>query len=99
MGDHLGASLVIGTSTNPDRRARLAEFGVDLSLDSSDPTWVDEVLEATDGKGVDLVIDQISGSGFNQTMAATKVHGRIINVGRLGGEKQNSISTCSPNVG
>jgi NADPH2:quinone reductase len=86
MGKHLGASLVIGTSTNADRRARLGEFGADLALDSSDPGWVDQVLEATDGKGVDLIIDQISGSIFNQTMAATKIHGRIVNVGRLGGE-------------
>lgn len=87
IGKHLGASLVIGTSTNPERRERLAEFGADLALDSRDPGWVDQVLEATDGKGVDLVVDQISGSIFNQTMSATKIHGRIINVGRLGGEK------------
>jgi len=86
MGKHLGASLVIGTSTNAERRARLAEFGADLALDSSDPGWVDQVLEATDGKGVDLIVDQISGYAANQNMAATKVHGRIINVGRLGGE-------------
>jgi len=86
IGKHLGASLVIGTSTNDERRARLAEFGADLALDSRDPGWVDQVLEATDGQGVDLVIDQISGYAANQNMAATKVHGRIINVGRLGGE-------------
>ena len=87
IGRHLGASLVIGTSTNAERRGRLAEFGADLALDSRDPGWVDQVLEATDGQGVDLVVDQISGSLFNQTMAATRIHGRIINVGRLGGEK------------
>ena len=86
FGKHLGASLVIGTSTNAERRGRLTEFGADLALDSSDPGWVDQVLEATDGKGVDLIIDQISGYAANQNMAATKVHGRIINVGRLGGE-------------
>lgn len=87
IGRHLGASLVIGTSANAERRARLSEFGADLALDSRDPGWVDQVLEATDGKGGDLVIDQISGALFNQTMSATKIHGRIINVGRLGGEK------------
>ncbi|MFT5182266.1 MAG: NADPH2:quinone reductase, partial [Alphaproteobacteria bacterium] len=54
----MGASLVIGTSTNSGRRARLAEFGADLALDSSDPGWVDAVLEATDSKGVDLIVDQ-----------------------------------------
>lgn len=86
IGKHLGASLVIGTSTNPERRARLAEFGADLALDSKDPGWVEQVLEATGGHGVDLTIDQISGYAANQNMSATKIHGRIINVGRLGGE-------------
>ncbi len=86
MGKHLGASLVIGTSTNTERRSRLSDYGADLALDSSDSGWVDQVLEATDGKGVDLVIDQISGYVANQNMAATKIHGCIVNVGRLGGE-------------
>ena len=81
----MGADLVIGTSTNPGRRARLAVFGADLALDSSDPGWVDAVLEATGGKGVDLIVDQVSGSLANQNMAATAICGRIVNVGRLGG--------------
>jgi NADPH2:quinone reductase len=80
-----GASLVVGSSTDPMRRGRLTEFGADLAVDSSDPAWVDQVLKATDGKGVDLIIDQVSGQVANQNLAATKVKGRIVNVGRLGG--------------
>ena len=80
-----GAKLVIGTSTNPDKRARLGEFGADLALDSRDEGWVDQVLEATDGAGVDLIVDQISGYVANQNLAATAINGRIVNVGRLGG--------------
>jgi NADPH2:quinone reductase len=80
-----GARTVIGSSTNPERRARLKEFGANIAIDSRDPTWVDEVLRATDGQGVDLIIDQISGPVANQNLAATRVLGRIVNVGRLGG--------------
>jgi len=80
-----GASLVIGSSTDAARRARLKEFGADLAIDSSDPGWVDEVLKATSGQGVDLIVDQVSGQVANQNLAATKVLGRIVNVGRLGG--------------
>ena len=36
----LGARLVIGTSTNADRRARLVEFGADLALDTSNESWL-----------------------------------------------------------
>lgn len=81
----MGARLVIGSSTNPERRARLGEFGADLAVDSRDPGWVDQVLEATDGNGVDLIVDQISGYVANQNLEATKILGRIVNVGRLGG--------------
>ncbi len=80
-----GAKPVMGSSTNAARRQRLKEFGADLALDSSDAGWVDQVLTATDGQGVDLVIDQVSGPVANQNLAATKVMGRIVNVGRLGG--------------
>jgi NADPH:quinone reductase len=80
-----GAKLVIGSSTDAMRRERLQEFGADLSIDSSDPGWVETVLKATGGEGVDLIVDQVSGKVANQNLAATKIKGRIVNVGRLGG--------------
>lgn len=82
----LGAKIVIGTSTNDARRARLADFGADLALDSRDPGWPQAVLSATGG-GVDLVVDMISGETVNQSLAATRIRGRIVNVGRLGGAR------------
>jgi NADPH2:quinone reductase len=83
----MGAGLVMGTSTNPERRARLKEFGADHALDTKDPAWPDEVLKATHGKGVNLIVDQVSASVANQNMKAAAILGRIINVGRLGGMK------------
>jgi NADPH2:quinone reductase len=85
IGKMMGAALVMGTSTNPGRRARLKEFGCDLALDSSDPAWPDQVKEATGGNGVDLIVDQVSGKVANQNLAAAALLGRIVNVGRLGG--------------
>jgi NADPH2:quinone reductase len=82
-----GAKLVIGSSTDPTRRGRLKEFGADLAVDSSDPGWVDAVLQATGGEGVDLIVDQVSGKVASQNLAATKIKGRIVNVGRLGGTR------------
>ena len=87
IAKEMGAGLVIGTSTNPERRGKLKDFGADLALDSRDPQWVDEVLKATGGKGVDLIVDQISGYVANDNMRAARVLGRIVNVGRLGGMK------------
>jgi NADPH2:quinone reductase len=80
-----GARLVVGSSTDPARRGRLKEFGADLAVDSSDPGWVDSVLQATSGEGVDLIVDQVSGKVASQNLKATRIKGRIVNVGRLGG--------------
>ncbi|MGP0094810.1 MAG: quinone oxidoreductase family protein [Xanthobacteraceae bacterium] len=87
IGKLMGAALVIGTSTNPARRARLKEFGCDLALDSGAPNWPEQVKEATGGKGVDLIVDQVSAGVANQNLEAVAILGRIVNVGRLGGMK------------
>jgi NADPH2:quinone reductase len=83
----LGARCVAGSSGDPQRRAQLARFGANLAVDWRDPAWVQQVLDATEGAGVDVLIDQISGSLLNQNLRATRIAGRIVNVGRLGGQR------------
>jgi NADPH2:quinone reductase len=83
----VGAGIVIGSSTNDARRARLNEFGADLAIDTRDAAWPEAVLEATRGRGVDLVVDMLSGPLVSQTMRATALLGRIVNVGRLAGTR------------
>lgn len=83
----MGASLVVGSSTNATRRSQLGEFGADLAIDSSAPDWPDQVREATRGRGVDLIVDQLSGPTINASMKAAAVLGRIVNVGRLAGTR------------
>jgi NADPH:quinone reductase-like Zn-dependent oxidoreductase len=68
IGKLMGAALVMGTSTNIERRARLKEFGCDLALDSGDPTWPEQAKRATGGKGVDLIIDLVSAGVANQNL-------------------------------
>ena len=83
----MGAGQVLGSSTNPTRRDRLAEFGAQGVIDPSAPGWADQVLQATGGRGVDLVVDMLSGPGTNETLRATAIGGRIVNVGRLAGTR------------
>lgn len=82
---HMGAALVIGTSSSAERRAQLASYGADLILDSSQPQWYKHVLDVTGQQGVDVTVDQVSGHWVNDNMRATRVTGTIVNVGRLGG--------------
>lgn len=83
----MGAGLVIGSSTNRERRSRLTDFGADQVIDTNDTNWPEAVREATDGNGVDLIIDQVSASVANDNMKAAAICGRIVNVGRLGGTR------------
>jgi NADPH2:quinone reductase len=82
-----GAALVIGSSTHAERRGQLKNFGADLAVDTNDPAWVQQVRDATGGRGIDVVVDQITGALTSQTLHATRVLGRIVNVGRLGGNQ------------
>ena len=83
----MGAKFVVGTSTNDARRARLKEFGADLAVNTKDPDWPKQVLEATGGKGLNLTVDMLSGPTVSQTMQCTALLGRIVNIGRLAGMK------------
>lgn len=83
----LGAGRVIGSSTSAARRARLREFGADVVVDTSAPDWVRQVLDASGGEGADLLIDLIAGPYVNGGMEATRIGGRMVNVGRVAGER------------
>jgi NADPH2:quinone reductase len=83
----MGAKLVLGSSSHAGRRAKLAEFGCDVAVDTSDPAWPDQVLAATEGRGVDVIVDQVSASVANGNLRCCAILGRIVNVGRLGGMK------------
>jgi NADPH2:quinone reductase len=85
IGKLMGAAVVMGTSTNPQRRARLKDHGCDVAVDTSDPAWPEQVKSASGGKGVDLIVDLVSGGVANQNLDAAAILGRIVNVGRLGG--------------
>ena len=87
IGKLMGASTVMGGSTNAARRARLKDYGCDVAIDTSDPKWPEQVKQATGGKGVDLIVDMVSAPVANQNLEAACVLGRIVNVGRLGGQK------------
>ncbi len=87
MAKQLGAAVVIGTSTDAARRAQLAEFGADYAINTRDSDWVRQVHKATRMKGVDLCIDLLAGPLINDTVQATRIGGRIVNVGRMAGER------------
>ena len=85
----LGASKVLGSSTNKSKLNKLKEYGADVLIDTSSENWLDDVLKATNGDGVDILIDMLSGDYVNKNMEATKIHGHLVNIGRLAGLSGN----------
>ena len=85
----LGASKVLGSSTNKTKLNKLKEYGADVLIDTSSDNWLDHVLKATNGEGVDILVDMLSGNYVNKNMEATKIHGHIVNIGRLAGMNGN----------
>ena len=85
----LGASLILGSSTNQNKLSKLSSYGADILIDTSKENWLDKVLDVTEGKGVDVLIDMLSGDFVNKNMEATKINGHLINIGRLAGMNGN----------
>lgn len=82
-----GASLVAGTSGSAEKLARLRERGVDFPLLDDGTPVSERILGATQGRGVDVVVDHLGARVLNDTMAATAIGGRIVNVGRFAGTR------------
>jgi len=82
----LGAKVIV-TSSRDDNLQALKKLGAVAGVNyRTTPEWAEEVLKLTDGKGVDLLLDVAGGDGINQSIAATKVGGRIAQIGFLTGQ-------------
>ncbi|MFR9730296.1 quinone oxidoreductase family protein [Saccharopolyspora sp. MS10] len=79
-------ATVLGTASNPEKLARLGDFGVDHLIDYRREDVVERVREHTGGRGVDLVVDPVGGSTLETSVAALAYRGRISWVGQAGRE-------------
>lgn len=80
-----GASLVAGTSRSAEKLERARPLGLQLPITSS--VVSEAVLAATGGRGADVVLDHLGARVLNETLRATAVGGRIVNIGRYAGTR------------
>jgi NADPH:quinone reductase-like Zn-dependent oxidoreductase len=82
----LGARVII-TSSRDVNIAAVVKLGAMAGINyRTTPDWAAEVMKLTDGKGVDLLLDVAGGEGVNASVQATKVGGRIAQIGFLTGQ-------------
>jgi NADPH2:quinone reductase len=80
----LGAKPVIASSRSASKLDQLGSFGIDVAIDTTCGSQVDEVMAATNKHGVDVIIDCIGGTVFEDNIKSLAVKGRLVNIGRLG---------------
>lgn len=81
-----GAKPVIAASRSATKLAGLAEYGVDVGIDTSHEPLLDGIMKATDKRGVDLIVDMVGGPAFEENLQGLAVCGRLVNIARLGGQ-------------
>ncbi len=81
----MGASMVIGSTTNVEKEALIRELGADAVVRTNEQNWVEQVMQATQGKGVDIVLEVIGGEVGMQSLMCLAPNGRMVVYGSLSG--------------
>ena len=55
----MGATMIIGVDTVPERLAMAKRLGADVLIDFKEGSPVEQILQATDGRGVDAAIEAL----------------------------------------
>lgn len=84
---HAFGARVATTAGSVDKLDRCRELGADILINYHDQDFVEELRNATDGRGADVILDGIGGSYLPRNIDAMAIHGRLVNIGTLGGVK------------
>ena len=85
FGVALGARVIV-TSSSDEKLARAAELGADAGIHyGRTPRWSKAVRELTAGRGADLVVEIGGGGTLQESIAATRMGGRVALIGVLAG--------------
>jgi putative PIG3 family NAD(P)H quinone oxidoreductase len=79
----VGATVAVTASSG--KLASCQALGADVAIDYTVDDFVDATQQLTGGRGVDVVLDVIGGDYFARNLAALATHGRIVQVGSMGG--------------
>lgn len=82
----LGAGVVIGAASTPEKRAAVLALGADHAVDYTQTDWPDHVREVTDGRGADVVLEMAGGAMFQQSLACLAPFGRAVVYGSTSAE-------------
>lgn len=73
---------VFATAGTPEKRAHLAELGIEHVMDSRSLDFADQVLETTGGEGVDVVLNSVTGAAQRAGIGLLRTGGRFLEIGK-----------------
>ena len=73
---------VFATAGTPEKRAYLAELGIEHVMDSRSLDFADRVREITGGEGVDVVLNSVVGPAQRAGLSLLRTGGRFLEIGK-----------------
>ena len=84
----LGAGLVLGTASTPEKLSFILGLGANEAIDYTREDWTQVVLQKTGGRGVDIVLESIGGDIFEKNFECLATFGRYVLYGSTRGPGQ-----------
>ncbi|MCC6456105.1 MAG: SDR family NAD(P)-dependent oxidoreductase [Caldilineaceae bacterium] len=91
----LARAEIFATAGTPEKRAYLAQMGIEHRMDSRTLAFAGEVMERTGGQGVDMVLNSLAGEALVKSFAVLKSYGRFLEIGKRD-IYQNSLLGMEP---
>jgi NADPH2:quinone reductase len=88
----MGAGTIFGTVGSDDKKAVVEELGADVVINYRKESFVERIMEETDGKGVDVVLDTVGGAVLEQSLECLDDFGRVVTFGHSTGEAASITS-------
>ena len=81
-----GASRIIGTTSSQEKEGFIRSLGVDVVVNTKSGHWVEQVMQATQGRGVSVVLDSVGNGIGQQSIACLAPFGKMVVYGALSNE-------------
>jgi NADPH:quinone reductase len=92
IAKHKGYKL-INLVHRPEQVKELQELGADVTLSSTDETWLEQVMKLTNGQGVKGAMDAVAGELGAKVALLLQPGGKILTYGLLSGEFTSPVNT------
>lgn len=86
LAKHMGAGSIIGTASSSEKLELVRRLGADVTINYTEPDWVEQVMQATGGQGPDIILEMVGGKIAEQSLECLARFGRMIVYGAASGQ-------------